>query len=106
MAKRRLSKRYLLMFRWGLPCLVAVLGLSYVALRSSARTDPSAPAADGTISGLTSVLDWELPAEMVRISFVDATEESGINFQHFPSQRRSLLPEDMGSGLAWGDVSQ
>ncbi|MEO8270825.1 MAG: hypothetical protein ABI557_13965 [Aureliella sp.] len=52
---------------------------------------------------MTSVLDREVSAEMVHMSFVDATQESAIDFHHFPAARRSLLPEDMGSGMAWGD---
>jgi hypothetical protein len=30
-------------------------------------------------------------------------QKAGIDFHHFPARRSSLLPEDMGSGLAWGD---
>ncbi|HJN08976.1 MAG TPA: CRTAC1 family protein [Pirellulaceae bacterium] len=103
MARRRLSKRHLLMLRWGVPCILAALVLSYVAFLGTMRKDPSAPNADGTIGGLTSVLDRDISPEMVRFSFDDVTKETGIRFRHFPATRQSLLPEDMGSGLAWGD---
>ena len=35
--------------------------------------------------------------------FKDVTQQAGINFVHSVGQRSRLLPEDMGSGLAWGD---
>lgn len=36
-------------------------------------------------------------------SFQDVTSHSGLHFVHSAGPRRGLLPEDMGSGLAWGD---
>ncbi len=103
MASRRLSKRYRLMLVWGIPCTLPAILLGYVAWASSLRGDPSAPDKDGKIGGLTSVLKRDISAEMVRFQFEDCTQEVGIDFHHFPAQRQSLLPEDMGSGLAWGD---
>jgi enediyne biosynthesis protein E4 len=38
-----------------------------------------------------------------RLFFEDVAASSGIHFQHFPAERSSQLPEDMGSGAAWGD---
>jgi enediyne biosynthesis protein E4 len=35
--------------------------------------------------------------------FQDVTQQSGLHFVHSVGQRSRLLPEDMGSGLAWGD---
>ena len=37
------------------------------------------------------------------VSFTDVTEQAGIHFQHFQGVRSTQLPEDMGSGAAWGD---
>ncbi len=37
------------------------------------------------------------------IAFRDVTSESGLHFVHSTGPRSRLLPEDMGSGLAWGD---
>jgi hypothetical protein len=39
----------------------------------------------------------------VRFKFRETSQAAGIAFRHFPSQRESLLPEDMGPGMAWGD---
>ena len=103
MATRRLNKRYVLMLRWGIPCAMAAVVLSFVVVLGSVRKDPAAPAADGSIAGLTSVLSRKVTSEMVRFAFEPVTEEAGIRFRHFPAKRRSMLPEDMGSGLAWGD---
>ncbi len=37
------------------------------------------------------------------IRFEDVTSASGVAFRHFAAKRASLLPEDMGSGIALGD---
>ena len=37
-------------------------------------------------------------------TFVDATNEAGIHFQHSSGTRSSLLPEDMGSGAGFADI--
>ncbi len=91
------------MLRWGLPCIVAAAALGYVLVLASAHPDPTAPGADGSIAGLTSILSRTATEDMLRLRFEDVTASSGLDFRHFPSVRRSLLPEDMGSGLAWGD---
>jgi enediyne biosynthesis protein E4 len=43
------------------------------------------------------------PATSSGIHFRDVTTQSGLHFVHSSGPRNSLLPEDMGSGLAWGD---
>jgi len=37
------------------------------------------------------------------VTFRDQAKAAGLHFVHFPGRRSSQLPEDMGSGLAWGD---
>ena len=37
------------------------------------------------------------------VQFKDVTERAGIHFRHFHGVRTTQLPEDMGSGAAWGD---
>lgn len=59
-------------------CLVAVL--------AGCAEDPPAPPPHGPIA------------------FEDVTAASGVVFRHFNAVRGSVLPEDMGSGAAWGDV--
>lgn len=103
MQRPRLSKRFRLMIRWGVPCVMVTLALGYFATLWSARVDPAATRPDGTVVGLTDTLRRDVPKDLKHVSFTDVTSESGIRFRHFPAVRKSLLPEDMGSGLAWGD---
>ena len=39
----------------------------------------------------------------VGVRFVDVADDAGLKFSHFNAVRTSVLPEDMGSGAAWGD---
>ncbi len=55
------------------------------------------------IEGLTAGLTRSIPDNYPRIIFSDVTREAGISFRHFSGRRSSQLPEDMGSGAAWGD---
>lgn len=46
----------------------------------------------------------KLPAGAPAPYFTDVTKEAGLDgFRQFTGARTSQLPEDMGSGLAWGD---
>lgn len=55
------------------------------------------------IEGLTSDLARDLPENYPKVTFSDVTKEAGIEFNHFSGERTTQLPEDMGSGIAWGD---
>lgn len=55
------------------------------------------------IEGLTAELSRTIPEDYPRVTFRDATAEAGISFRHFTGTRTVQLPEDMGSGAAWGD---
>lgn len=97
-----LSKRQRLLWLWGGISLAAVLILvAAVFLGGSRRAGGGAGPLGG--AGITSVLRREVGAEQARFRFEEVRERAGIDFRHFPARRRSLLPEDMGSGLAWGD---
>ena len=37
------------------------------------------------------------------VTFTEVAESVGLRFTHFAGRRSTQLPEDMGSGLAWGD---
>jgi len=37
------------------------------------------------------------------IRYTDVSDQSGLGMRHGPGARQRLLPEDTGSGLAWGD---
>lgn len=73
--------------------------LLLVALLLSAACGGSSQEA----SGLVPDADLEITAKDVGVRFVDVTKESGLVFNHSTAVRTSILPEDLGSGLAWGD---
>jgi hypothetical protein len=98
-----LNKRQKLILHWSLYFLVGLIALVALASFTEFGKDPAALDDDGSVGGLTSVLDRQIDEEMKQFQFEVATQQTGINFHHFPAQRASLLPEDMGSGLAWGD---
>ncbi len=87
--------------------LTVALALTFVAVAGAVvflavRPEPAyRPGAN--VEGLTSELSRSLPADHPRITFVDVTRDAGIQFRHFWGQRSSQIPEDMGSGAAWGD---
>jgi enediyne biosynthesis protein E4 len=64
------------------------------------RWDP-----DGIEAGIMDVLARQGRPDEATFRFEDVTDDAGIRFRHFPAQRANLLPEDMGSGLAWGDYT-
>lgn len=53
---------------------------------------------------ITESLARDLPRDAPKPVFVDVTKQSGLgDFVTFAGNRGSELPEDMGSGAAWGD---
>ncbi|MFQ5709624.1 MAG: CRTAC1 family protein [bacterium] len=87
--------------------VTAGLGLFFLAALSVVLwilLKPEAPYRPGEkIEGLTAELARHLPANYPKITFRDVSQEAGIDFQHFHGKRSTQLPEDMGSGAAWGD---
>ncbi|MFQ5864115.1 MAG: CRTAC1 family protein [bacterium] len=87
--------------------VTVTVGLLFLAVVSAAiwlLSKPEPPYRPGEkIEGLTAGLARSIPQDYPKIKFVDATQEAGINFQHFSGKRSTQLPEDMGSGAAWGD---
>lgn len=100
------NKRSRLMVRWS---LVSLIGTAITALALLYFTRPDRKAVDaahGDVEGLTSVLSKSFGQDKVPFAFQDVTEALGVDFVHFPAKRRSLLPEDMGSGVACGDFDR
>jgi hypothetical protein len=68
------------------------------------QDDPEPYTPGEKIEGITDELARSLPQDYPEgVSFVDAASEAGIDFRHFSKKRTTQLPEDMGSGAAWGD---
>ena len=102
MPRQPLKKRQLLLVRWGLLSLGAVVVLGAIAYLLREPVDVSAPNADGSIEGLTSRLSRTISDDMVSFRFEESRQSAGIDFLHFPAERQSMLPEDMGSGACLG----
>jgi hypothetical protein len=78
----------------------AILGCTCLSIASP----QSFPQGGGQHSGTAaSKPNHDLPPDTPRVQFTDVTEQAGIHFQHFHGTRSTQLPEDMGSGAAWGD---
>jgi len=99
--RQRLPRRKRLAIITVAAASVFVVGIAifvYLALRRREQYRPGE-----TVEGLTSDLSRDLPPDHPRVTFTDVTEQAGIHFRHFDGRRSSQLPEDMGSGAAWGD---
>lgn len=55
------------------------------------------------VEGLTADLARGLPPDYPRVTFTDVTKAAGLRVDDPRWRRTSQLPEDMGSGAAWGD---
>jgi hypothetical protein len=79
----------------------AVILLSFMLPRWLADDETYVPGGD--VEGITNSLEREGPDSGVPFQFTESSAEAGIEFAHFPFRRSTQLPEDMGSGAAWGD---
>ncbi len=100
MAKRTTKRRRRLTFTIVLGTVFIGVLIGFFMHRSS-KKETYTPGEK--IEGLTSELTRNLPDNYPKVRFSDVTEEVGIQFHHFPGVRSIQLPEDMGSGAAWGD---
>ncbi len=98
-----LNKRRQLLLRWGGLSVAAAVALGAAAYLARHPAELPATETGEAAAGITSVLSRNATSDMVRFHFENARQTAGIDFHHFPATRQSLLPEDMGSGLAWGD---
>jgi len=46
----------------------------------------------------------QAPKQKVSLAFRNVASELGLTMRHAPGKRERTLPEDTGSGLAWGDI--
>lgn len=85
--------------------VVALLLLGAVAVQQFSSRDVEQYTAGEETEGLFDSLARDVPEDYPRVRFVDASQDSGFVFEHFPGTRTNRLPEDMGSGVALGDVN-
>ncbi len=95
-------QRYLAL-GWGGAALFVLIVAGVLWIRSGKR-DTYVPGEK--LEGLTNTLARTLPDDRPDVTLVDVTGAAGIHFRHFPGERTSRLPEDMGSGAAWGDYDR
>ncbi|MCW5976454.1 MAG: CRTAC1 family protein [Bryobacteraceae bacterium] len=96
--RKRLIVRYTLIALAGVGALTAVV--------FGVREKPAQYSPGEVVEGITSELDRGLPPGFApAVRFVDVAAEAGLRFTHFPGARTTQLPEDMGSGAAWGDYN-
>ena len=102
MMRKRMSRRHRLLLRTLIPGVAFVLvGFVLVVYFSSGERRPYTPGE--SVEGITRTLDRSVPPEFSPVGFRDVSQEAGVDFTHFHGYRSTQLPEDMGSGLAWGD---
>lgn len=94
----RRKRRVLLTAGLAAVFLLVAAAVTLMALRSEPEYRPGEK-----IEGLTAELARSLPPDYPKVTFQDVTQAAGISFKHFWGTRTSQLPEDMGSGAAWGD---
>jgi len=94
----RRKRRLLLTTGLALVFVVATSVAAWVAVRPEQKYQPG-----GTVEGLTADLARSLPEDYTKVAFTDVTKQAGIDFTHFHGSRTTQLPEDYGSGVAWGD---
>ena len=95
------TRRQKLMVKHTLISLSLVLVASAALLIVRHRSQRYMPG--GHVEGITNELARAVPAGYPAVQFTEVAEQSGIRFKHFYGTRSTQLPEDMGSGAAWGD---
>ncbi len=79
--------------------LLSAATLAFFVLRPNSESYR----AGDRVEGITATLERDIPEDLPHVLFEDVARESGIDFVHFGGRRSTQLPEDMGSGAAWGD---
>ncbi len=100
LTNRKLTHRQRLILKTSIISAAVLLAVvAFIFYRyPTARYNPEERA-----EGITAGLERRLPPGYPRVTFTEVAEQSGVSFQHFFGSRSTQLPEDMGSGAAWGD---
>jgi enediyne biosynthesis protein E4 len=101
---RQLSKRRRRLLWTVAIATVALLGGAIFIVRAYRARQAQAYKPGEANSDITESLARDLPGDAPKPAFVDVTSAAGLGgFVTFAGKRGSELPEDMGSGVAWGD---
>lgn len=100
MARRgaTLRRRKIWLSVWATAGGLAALTLGGWWLGRARDTDLADPTA-----GLTADFEQSVPENAPEVRFTEVAAELGVVMRHAPGERGRTLPEDTGSGLAWGD---
>ncbi len=95
-------KRRLRRVAWALAGVALAALLIGIGIYRATRPEVRRPGEK--LDDITERLSRGLPEDAPEPLFTDVTDEAGLGeFVSFVGQRSSQLPEDMGSGVAWGD---
>ena len=98
-------KRRLRRMSWTLTAIGIVVGAALVIWYLATRPETRRPGE--ALSDITERLSRGLPEDAPTPTLVDRAVEAGLSdFDAFVGDRSSQLPEDMGSGAAWGDYDR
>jgi enediyne biosynthesis protein E4 len=103
MKRAKTTRRKKRMLHYGALSVAGLFIGAILILVARPTTEPYVPG--GKVEGITNVLDRSTLTLDTGVRLVDVTEQAGIDFVHFYGDRSTQLPEDMGSGLAWGDYN-
>ena len=102
MGNGKLTRRRRRLIKTLVPGIAFVIaGTAAVVLLQAGDREPYVPGGD--VEGITRNLERSTPEGFTRVRFREVSAAAGIDFSHFGGSRSTQLPEDMGSGLAWGD---
>ncbi len=103
-AKPRLSPRHRRLRRTLAGLAIGITLVVTAAVWALLRHRPEQYRPDEANAEITSSLVQGLPPEAPKPRWTDVTRAAGLDsFRTFRGDRTSQLPEDMGSGAAWGD---
>jgi tetratricopeptide (TPR) repeat protein len=101
-SRKPLKRRRRLYWTYGFLAAAVIAGIAVgILLYRSNRTSPYVPGEK--VEGITDKLSLNIPEEAPLPRFSEVSSQAGLDFQQFNGPRSSQLPEDMGSGAAWGD---
>lgn len=95
------TRRRRLILQYGIISLIPILAVSFFLFRALQKKNPYIPGKK--IEGITNELDRRVPIQHPDVVFAEVSTPARLIFRHFPGIRSTQLPEDMGSGAAWGD---
>jgi hypothetical protein len=98
---KALTRRQQLIIRYTLLSLGLALVASSTIFLVRRRSETYVPGEQ--IKDITKGLERDVPAGYPAVQFTNVAQQAGIDFKHFHGKRSTQLPEDMGSGAAWGD---